>query len=145
MKQGGQKEEARFAPGFFFCSRMGVSEFIAKPERQDGEERCVAEIVVITRYERREVTLKAGVLGDWLAADGCRKPGIARAAAEANLQSRLSDVVEACFHGNAEVALPTRDAASEPERQAQSNFAELRGPAAAQRSRIADHVESARA
>src|SRR5260370_34475399 len=143
MKQGGQKERARFAPGFFFCSRMGVSEFIAKLERQDGEERWVAEIVVITRYERGEVTMKAGVLGDGLAADGCRNAGIARAAGEVNFQSRLADIVEPCFHGDAEVALRTRDDVSEPERDAGSNLAEIDGSASVQGVRIAADIVAA--
>jgi hypothetical protein len=70
---------------------------IANAESEDRKEGCVAQVVVITRDELRQVLLKRRVLFYGLTPDGRRLCGIARAAGEGHPQSRLADVVEPRF------------------------------------------------
>src|SRR5277367_3254632 len=85
---------------------------------EDREKRGVTEVVVVACNECRETLLEAGVLSDGFATDGRRLRGIACAAAEADLQTRLACVVKAGFYGNAEVGTSAWDQIAESECEA---------------------------
>src|SRR5216683_1433333 len=74
---------------------------IAKADREDRKERCVAEVIVIARYECREILLETRVLTNRLTPDSRRLRGVARTATEVNLQSRLAHIVESHFYRSA--------------------------------------------
>lgn len=98
---------------------------IAKADREDGEERCVAKVMVVARYEGGEVLLEPRVLINRFTPDCLRLRGIARAATEADLQSRLPNVVESGFYRDAEVAPGARDDIPKPKRKAGRSLAKI--------------------
>src|SRR6185312_2115371 len=142
MRQGANesaKEQVTVRAREWTVIRGGL-EGIGEADGKDGEDRGVAEVVVVAVDEGLQVFLESGVAVDRFAADRGRLGGVTCAAGEGDLEPGLADVVEAHLEGNADVAPCARDDVSEAEGEAGGELAEVNASVSVKRVGVAADV-----
>lgn len=117
-----------------------LPEAVADPDRKDRKKAGIAQVAIVTHFERREVLLKAGILIDRLASDRRRVVRIAGASREGDLQARLAHIVKTQLNRDAEVAPVSWNEIAEAKADARRDLAKVDTSGAMERIGIAADI-----